>query len=105
MTGTWMGTWWAIPVTANDANNDRLTYSLEMRPTVALQAEADVFQIDRETGQVTVGLGKKVSPIEDDQDTVARDPGDRAWSPAGMTFTVTIKATDPGGVVRHHGRS
>ena len=31
---------------------------------MTLRDDADVFQIDRKTGQVTVGLGKKVSPNE-----------------------------------------
>ncbi len=73
------------PVTANDANNDRLTYSLEG------EADADVFQIDRMTGQVTVGLGKTVNPnsdAENESDTETR---------TGDNFMVTIKATDPSG--------
>ena len=78
------------PVEANDANNDNLTYSLEPG---TLAADADVFQIDRMTGQVTVGLGKTVHPDSDSGETgsdsvvVARANG----------FTVTIKATDPSG--------
>ena len=48
-------------LTANDANNDRLTYSLEAAAGDAA-AHADLFQIDRMTGQVTVGLGKTVHP-------------------------------------------
>ena len=75
------------PVEANDANNDRLTYSLEMGGT---PADADLFQIDRMTGQVTVGLGQKVNPTSDAATEV----------PAlgkGNSFTVTIKATDPSG--------
>ena len=74
------------PVTANDANNDRLTYSLEAESDNA--EHADLFQIDRMTGQVTVGLGQKVNPASDSADDV----------PAlgkGVSFTVTIKATDP----------
>ena len=78
------------PVEANDANNDRLTYSLEADGTGTAE-DADVFQIDRMTGQVTVGLGKTVSP-----------EGDTA-EPASVTkddmFTVTIKATDPSSLV------
>ena len=74
------------PVTANDANNDRLTYSLEAGTNAA---DADVFQIDRMTGQVTVGLGKTVSPAGDtlEPDSVTKQ----------ASFTVTIKATDPSG--------
>ena len=45
------------PVEANDANNDRLTYSLEAN--TGDNADADVFQIDRMTGQVTVGLARQ----------------------------------------------
>ena len=76
-------------MTASDANNDRLTYSLEANS--GADADADVFQIDRMTGQVTVGLGKTVNPSSDamnEADTETR--GDD-------TFTVTIKATDPSG--------
>ena len=75
-------------MTAKDANNDRLTYALEAAGTAK---DADVFQIDRMTGQVTVGLGKTVNPNSDamnEEDTETRD---------GDTFTVTIKATDPSG--------
>ena len=78
------------PVEANDANNDRLTYSLEAVTGEA--ADADVFQIDRMTGQVTVGLGKTVNPNSDstnEADTETRNDDE---------FTVTIKATDPSGL-------
>ena len=45
-------------VTANDANSgDRLTYSLEAESDNA--GDADVFQIDRKTGQVMVGPGHR----------------------------------------------
>ena len=76
------------PVTAPDANNDRLTYSLEAESNNA--EDSDVFQIDRETGQVTVGLGKTVSPAGDtgELDSVTKADG----------FTVTIRATDPSGL-------
>ena len=78
------------PVEANDANNDRLTYSLEADDTTggAVAAHADLFQIDRVSGQVTVGLGQKVNPISDGANDV---PG----LGKGDSFTVTIKATDP----------
>ena len=74
-------------ITASDSHNDRLTYSLEA--VSGSGADADVFQIDRKTGQVTVGLGKIVSPSADssEPDTVTKQD----------TFTVTIKATDPHG--------
>ena len=77
------------PIEANDANNDRLTYSLEA--VVGTPLDADVFQIDRMTGQVTVGLGKTVHP--------ASDAGETASGSVVVSgedgFTVTIKATDP----------
>ena len=74
---------------ANDANNDRLTYSLELSSSGTAE-HADVFQIDRATGQVTVGLGKTVSP--------AADSGEPASTTKSDTFVVTIKATDPSGL-------
>ena len=76
------------PVTANDANNDRLTYSLEAEDVTA--TDADVFQIDRMTGQVTVGLGKTVSPAGDTDEPDSVTKAD--------SFMVTIKATDPSGL-------
>ena len=75
------------PVTANDANNDNLTYSLEA-DSGGTQAHADLFQINRVTGQVTVGLGQKVNPTSDtDSNVPSLGKAD--------SFTVTIKATDP----------
>ena len=78
------------PVEANDANNDRLTYSLEADSNGTV-ADADVFQIDRMTGQVTVGLGKTVHPASDDGET----DSDSVVVSDANGFTVTIKATDP----------
>ena len=77
------------PVEANDANNDRLTYSLEA-DSGGTRADADLFQIDRMTGQVTVGLGQKVNPASDIASEVPT-------LGKGVSFTVTIKATDPSG--------
>ena len=78
------------PVEANDANNDNLTYSLEA-DTSGTAGDADVFQIDRMTGQVTVGLGKTVHPVSDDGETA----DDSVVVSDANGFTVTIKATDP----------
>ena len=76
-------------VTANDANNDRLTYSLEA-DSIGTEGHADVFRINRMTGQVMVGLKQKVNPASDTATQVPTvGKGDR--------FTVTIKATDPSG--------
>ena len=77
-------------VEANDANNDRLTYSLEADSN-GTPADADLFQIDRMTGQVTVGLGQKVNPTSDRASEVPALGKDDS-------FTVTIKATDPSGL-------
>ena len=74
------------PITASDAQSDRLTYSFD---TTSPAADADVFQIDRATGQVTVGLGKTVSP--------AGDTSEPASVTKQATFTVVIKATDSHG--------
>ena len=72
------------PITASDGESDRLTYSLEA--VSGSEADADVFQIDRATGQVTVGLRKTVSP--------AGDTGEPDSVTKQATFMVTIKATD-----------
>ena len=76
------------PVTANEPNNDRVTYSLEA--VSGEGADADVFQIDRMTGQVSVGLGKMISPASDTEEpaTVVKQ----------NSFMVTVKATDPSGL-------
>ena len=74
------------PITASDAESDRLTYSFD---TTSPSADLDVFQIDRATGQVTVGLGKTVSP--------AGDTGEPAAVTKQATFTVIVKATDSHG--------
>ena len=79
------------PVTASDANNDRLTYSLTAQ-TGGTATDADVFQIDRATGQVTVGIGKTVHPTSDTGETAS------AAVVVGDSFTFTITATDPSGL-------
>ena len=79
------------PITASDANSDRLTYSLTAATTAT---DADVFQIDRATGQVTVGLGKTVHPTTDTGETASAETG----VVKGDSFTFTITATDPSGL-------
>ena len=79
------------PITASDANSDRLTYSLTAG-TGGTAADADVFQIDRETGQVTVGLGKTVHPTSDIGETASDTVA------VGNSFAFTITATDPSGL-------
>ena len=76
-------------VVANDANNDELTYSLEMDSSNA--TDADVFQINRMTGEVTVGLGKTVNPTNDATNAPTTE------TRADDDFVVVIKATDPSG--------
>ncbi len=60
------------PVTANDPDDDTLAYTLG-------GADADWFDIDRSTGQITVGTRKA--------------PGHEA----GASYTVTVTAADPSG--------
>ena len=78
------------PIEASDPNNDRLTYSLTA-DTGGTAAHADVFQIDRATGQVSVGLDKTVHPTSDTGETAS------AAVVIGDRFTFTIIATDPSG--------
>ncbi|MCY3886915.1 MAG: cadherin domain-containing protein [Chloroflexi bacterium] len=79
------------PIVANDAESDRLTYSLTA-DTGGTATHADVFQIDRATGQVSVGLGKTVHPTSDTGETAS------ATVVVGDTFTFTITASDPEGL-------
>ena len=58
------------------------------------EVDADVFQIDRMTGQVTVGLGKTVHPASDTGETASGS----VVAEDANGFTVTIKATDPSGL-------
>ena len=88
--GTTAGAAAGEPITASDANSDRLTYSLTADAN-GTAAHADVFQINRATGQVTVGLGKTVHPTSDSGETAS------AAVVLGDSFTFTITATDPSG--------
>lgn len=80
--GTVVGSYAAARETAH---GERLTYFLEGATTAA---QADFFQIDRATGQVTVGLGKT---IQDEADTHANVEGE--VEPSGG-FIVRIRAVD-----------
>ncbi len=67
------------------AHGERLTYSLEGATTAA---QADYFQINRQTGQVTVAKGKTIQDEADTHDNVEGEV-----EPAGG-FIVTIRAVD-----------
>ena len=74
-------------VRATGERGERLTYSLVSDGTNA--AHADLFQIDRASGQVKVGIGKTVNPESDENDNVP-DPK----SLADGTFIVKIMVAD-----------
>ena len=87
-------------VDANDANNDRLTYSLEAEIVDAdTPTDADVFQIDRKTGQLTVGLGNTVSPVSDTGETGV--PGIQLAPNPDNELHCHHQGHRPVGVVRH----
>ena len=73
------------PVTATDATDDTLTYTLG-------GADAALFDIDRASGQITVGSGTKLDKETQDTYTVTVTATD-SFS-ASFTVTVTIKVTD-----------
>ena len=75
------------PVTATDANKDRLTYTM---------SASDAFEIVDSTGQIRT----KVELDHEEQDThtitvTATDPGGLF---ATVSVTITVTATDPGGL-------
>ena len=73
------------PVTATDATGDTLTYTLG-------GADAALFDIDRATGQITVGSGTKLDKESQDTSTVTVTATDSFT--ASSTITVTIKVTN-----------
>ena len=82
--GTVVGSYAAARETAH---GERLTYFLEQTSS-ATAAQADYFQIDRATGQVTVGLGKTLQDEADEHDNVVGEV-----EPSGG-FAVRIRAVD-----------
>ncbi len=76
------------PVRATGEGGERLTYSLTSAAT-GTAADADLFQVDRATGQVSVGIGKTINPFSDSNDAVSGKP-----SAADTPFRVTITAID-----------
>ena len=74
-----------VVATRETAEGEILTYSLVQAPG-GTPAHADLFQIDRLTGQVSVGIGKTVNPASDGNSNVP--------DPKGDSFTVQIEATD-----------
>ena len=86
--GTRVGT----AVSGRSESGENLTYSLEhlAAGVTGSDSHADLFQINRATGQVSVGIGKTVNPFEDGNDNVSGPkPAD-----ATNTFTFTIKIVD-----------
>ena len=73
------------PVTATDATDDTLTYTLG-------GADAALFDINRASGQITVGSGTKLDKETQETYTVTVTATD-SFS-ASFTITVTIKVTD-----------
>ena len=67
------------PITANDPDNDTLTYTLD-------GADASSFDIGRSTGQITVGAGTALDYA------------------AGASYTVSVTAADPSRLQRRHRR-
>ncbi len=74
-------------VRATGERGERLTYSLVSDGTN--DTHADLFQIDRATGQVMVGKGKTVNPESDENENV---PGPKSL--ANGTFIVKIMVAD-----------
>ena len=87
-------------VTATDADNDPLLYSLDggdaidltgIAPAASTTADADdLFVIDNMTGQITVKSGANTDHLDREAYTSATDE---------LAYTVTITATDPSGSV------
>ena len=82
--GTIVGS--AVTASRENAEGELLTYSIQAEDSPTADSHTDLFQIDRATGQVTVGLGKTVNPATDANTNV--DP------PKGASFMVTISVTD-----------
>ena len=81
------------PVTATDTDNDTLTYELDddrdSNNTLVPASDLRFFDIDMETGQIAVAQ-------ELDYDAVGQG---RATGAVAGTYTVTVRATDPSGLV------
>ena len=77
------------PVTAMDADNDTLTYSLG-------GTDAESFDIDSATGQITVGQGTTLDADTKATYTVIVTATDQAGAIDAITVTITVTAGLPG---------
>ena len=86
--GAKAGTTVGAPVRATGESGERLTYSLVIAGT-GIPADADLFQINRATGQVSVGIGKTINPFSDLNASVSGKP-----SGDDTPFRVQIEVRD-----------
>ncbi len=77
------------PVRGRAESGERLTYSL-VPDDGGTATHADLFQIDRDNGQVSVGIGKTVNPFSDANTAV---PGPKPVA-ADNQITITIMIID-----------
>ena len=77
------------PVTANDPDNDTLTYTLG-------GTDADFFDIGRSTGQITVGAGTTLVYETKSSYTVSVTAADPSGSSAAIGVTIALFAEDLG---------
>ena len=77
------------PVTANDPDNDTLTYTLG-------GADVSSFDIGRSTGQITVGAGTTLDYEEGASYTVSVTAADPSGSSAAIGVTIAVFAEDLG---------
>ena len=83
------------PVTANDPDNDTLTYTLG-------GADADSFDIGRSTGQITVGAGTTLVYETKSSYTVSVTAADPSGSSAAIGVTIAVFAEDLGELVSRY---
>ena len=86
--GAGEGTRIGAPVRATGESGERLTYSLVSAAT-GTPADADLFQINRATGQVSVGIGKTINPFSDANAAVSGKP-----ATVDTPFRVQIEVRD-----------
>ena len=77
------------PVTANDPDNDTLTYTLG-------GADVSSFDIGRSTGQITVGAGTTLDYATKSSYTVSVTAADPSGSSAAIGVTIAVFAEDLG---------
>ncbi len=88
--GAGEGTNVGSPVGGRAESGERLTYSIAAEASSTTDSHTDLFQIDRATGQVSVGLDKTVNPFSDLNTLV---PGPKPAA-ADNEITITIMIID-----------